>query len=396
MSLQSIKVELPPHNYFIYYLIKTSLGLIAAYTATQVSFNLREGYVELKGIVPQYFAKGLKELVSDVVGNVYGLRVNLTAGDVRRLSARRSGYVEGIKRGCIKRFAVDVDCILKSYAEWVNADPNLAIKELGRALSRFDNGYPQDPGSFSMLNPFLPEFVEGVRAFGATAGIRGSVLPGTALFRNMKIGIHTVFLGLLALRASRVFFDVNTGYTIHVLPSDYALINMDIRKLLGRDGEYVDIIGRLKALKNVTSDIVVLTYVSLIQSIDQEVEVFEILAGRNRWEIIGYGSRALHPLPRFISKLKGMGNRGEIALGKLRELIEKALAGNKTEVAETVVRSIYQALSGVIGVGNACYSIARATYANDDEERHRILRLRHMDVYTICEALEDTLEELGV
>ena len=395
----AVRIQLPPHNYFLYHLMKTSLCVIAAYTNVTPEFKLREGWVEFRNVVPTIFAQGLKTLIDDVVrNNQFGSPVRLTTGDARRLRSKRSGYVNTIVSPCVRR-EVDVDCILNNYVNWFIKDTTRSLNELSSALGVFRNGYPKDPGTYSVLGSFLPEFVEGLRVFGATEGVRGSVKPDAALFRNIKVGIHSIFLGLLGLRISRVFYERQRTYAVHLIPSDEAIElyarELGLNTLAGRDGRYSRIIKNLKRLRALTSDIVTLTYIALMQHTVGEVEVFELIAGVNRWEIINYGVRALHPLPSFIDELRNLGKRGEVALRKLQSLIINTLNNERTEIVEPVIRSIYQGLNGVMSVGEACYIISRLTYANDDEERQKLTGLTPIDVNTICEAMEGTLRRLS-
>jgi len=394
-----VRIQLPPHNYFLYHIMKTSLCVIAAYTNVMAEFRLREGWVEFKDVVPDIFAQGLKTLIDDVVKNNYfGLPVRLPTGDARRLKSKRSGYVSTVISPCVRK-EVNVDCILNNYVDWFIGNPSRSLNELSRALSIFRNGYPKDPGTYSVLGSFLPEFVEGLRVFGATEGVKGSIKPDAALFRNMKVGVHSIFLGLLGLRISRVFYEAQRAYAMHLIPSDEVIekcaTKLGLSSFAGRDGRYSNIIRNLRKLRTLTSDIVTLTYVALMQHTMGEVEVFELIAGVNRWEIIGYGVRALHPLPLFIDELRNLGRRGEVVLKKLQSLIVNTLNNERTDIVEPVIRSIYQGLNGIMGVGEVCYVISRLTYANDDEERRKLTGLTPLDVSTICEAIEGTLRRLS-
>ncbi len=391
----TLRVELPPRNYFLYHLMKTSLSVIASYTNVNPEFKLHEGLVTFKDVVPDAFARGLSDLVEDVKKDVYGMRVRLPRGDAVRLKSRRAGYVSEVLGNCVSKVAVDVDCILSNYVRWFSKDPAKALDELNRALAMFKDGYPNDPGTFSALGSFLPEFVEGLRIFGATEGAQSSVKPSTALFRNIKVGVHAVFLGLLGLRISRVFYDRQRFYAVHLMPSDEAIgeysRKVALTSFTGKNGAYVKMLRNLRRLRNLASDITLLTLISIMQGVEGEVEVFELLAGANRWEIITYGARALQPLPKLVDELRRLGNRGDVVLRKLHSLIINALNNDMTDVAEAVTRSIYQGLTGVVSVGEACYNISRVTYANDDEGRHRVTGLVPIDVYTLCEAMANVV-----
>ncbi len=391
----TVRIELPPRNYFLHHLMKTSLSVIASYTNVNPDFRLHEGFIMFKNVVPDAFARGLGNLIEDIKNDVYGMRVWLPRGDAVRLKSKRGGYVGEVLDNCVSKVAVDVDCILSNYVNWFSKNPMKALDELNRALNTFRDGYLNDPGTFSALGSFLPEFVEGLRIFGATEGAQSSVKPNTALFRNIKVGVHTVFLGLLGLRISRVFYDRQRLYAVHLMPSDEAIgeysRKVGLSSFTGREGTYTKMLRALRRLRNLASDITLLTLISIMQGVEGEVEVFELIAGANRWEILTYGVRALQPLPKLVDELKRLGDRGNITLKKLHSLIINALNNDMTDVVEAVIRSIYQGLTGVVSIGEACYNISRVTYANDDEDRHRIADLAPIDVYTLCEAMANVI-----
>ena len=207
----SLSFALPPRNTLFNLALSASLSLLASYISPDLKPVIGAGKLEL----PYRPSDGeLCEAIQGFVGELtegeYGLAPPLgpdfaRLGDLRDFLSKATGASVELR----------VDSLLDAYAKYACelAKRGQLVNELEKAFGVFEDGYPNDAQicDVPMLTTLAPEFMEGVRVLG---GVGLGAVPSRYAFSRMRVGPHSVCLGIAGLWATLAAAQDNLLYFV--------------------------------------------------------------------------------------------------------------------------------------------------------------------------------------
>ena len=375
-----ISIALPPEETFLNLTLKTSLSFIASYAGAEISFEGGHCHINIKD--DQVLLNAIKDYMKDLEHGKYGYEPWIIP-DRQRLKGLQNQW--RIRNVSTKNLTKN---LLNAYIQYIEklARSGLLIKEISVSLSSFNKkGYVNDSIRINvpMLNRLLPEFMESMRVIGG-AGF-GSV-PEKLKFSQLVLGPHSTCLGLMGVWTS--FFFTDGQVECFVFPGKsvarYSVTHVqDARKGLEK------ILGRLKG-KPPTSPYPMALIVSLsttgIPSTARSYTLVVKMRGGRRVELLEF-NRPLSSgnLMEFSDRLR------EEIRDKLLNVTSLALnrvGSPMVSVALRICEAIVLAAEGVIHPLEAAYTIARLSYAQENEEVRRRIGLAPSHVEEVLKALK--------
>jgi hypothetical protein len=213
----SMSFALPPRNTFFNLALSASLSLLASYISPNLKPVIGAGKLELPYRPSDgELCEAIQGFVGELVKGEYGLAPPLDPDarpSGRKKRARLSSLQEFLSKITGSSVVLKADSLLNAYAKYACelARKGQLVHELGRALSVFRDGYPNDAQicDVPMLITLAPEFMEGVRVLG---GVGLGAVPNRYSFSRMRVGPHSVCLGIAGLWATLVAAQDNLLY----------------------------------------------------------------------------------------------------------------------------------------------------------------------------------------
>jgi hypothetical protein len=205
----SMSFALPPRNTFFNLALSASLSLLASYISPDLKPVIGAGKLELPYRPSDgELCEAIQGFVGELVKGEYGLAPPLGPD-----FARLGGLRDFLSKATGASVELRAESLLDAYAKYACelAKGGQLVAELGRALSEFKDGYPNDAQicDVPMLTTLAPEFMEGVRVLGGV-GLRA--VPSGYAFSRMRVGPHSVCLGIAGLWAALVAAQDNLLY----------------------------------------------------------------------------------------------------------------------------------------------------------------------------------------
>jgi hypothetical protein len=195
----SLSFALPPRYTFFNLALSAGFTLLASYISPDLMPVVGAG----KLILPyrpsdEELCRAIKDFVGELAKGEYGLAPPL-GPDFARLDDLRD-FLSKVVGATVELRA---ESILDAYAKYACelAKRGQLVSELERALSVFENGYPNDAQicDIPMLTTLAPEFMEGVKVLG---GVGLGAVPDRYAFSKIRVGPHSVCLGVAGLWAT--------------------------------------------------------------------------------------------------------------------------------------------------------------------------------------------------
>jgi len=194
-----LSFALPPRYTFFNLALSAGFTLLASYISPDLMPVVGAG----KLILPyrpsdEELCRAIKDFVGELAKGEYGLAPPL-GPDFARLDDLRD-FLSKVVGATVELRA---ESILDAYAKYACelAKRGQLVSELERALSVFENGYPNDAQicDIPMLTTLAPEFMEGVKVLG---GVGLGAVPDRYAFSKIRVGPHSVCLGVAGLWAT--------------------------------------------------------------------------------------------------------------------------------------------------------------------------------------------------
>jgi hypothetical protein len=195
----SLSFALPPQNTFFNLALHAGLTLLASYISPDLMPVVGAGKLILHyRPSDEELCRAIKDFVSELAKGEYGLAPPL-GPDIARLNSLRD-FLSKVAGATVEPRA---ESILDAYAKYACelAKRGQLVSELERALSVFEDGYPNDAQicDIPMLTTLAPEFMEGVKVLG---GVGLGAVPDRYAFSKIRVGPHSVCLGVAGLWAT--------------------------------------------------------------------------------------------------------------------------------------------------------------------------------------------------
>jgi hypothetical protein len=205
----SFSFALPPRNTLFNLALSASLTLLASYISPDLKPVIGAGRLVLPyRPKDEELCRAIQDFVGELAKGEYGLAPPL-GPDYARLDGLRD-FFSKVTGATVEQRA---ESLLDAYAKYACelAKGEQLVVELERALSIFENGYPNDAQicDVPMLTTLAPEFMEGVRVLGGV-GLRA--VPDRYAFSKIRVGPHSVCLGVAGLWATLMAAQENLLY----------------------------------------------------------------------------------------------------------------------------------------------------------------------------------------
>ncbi len=373
-----LRVELPPEGTTLNYALRTALLFLASYMGVNAEINGR--IIEIDVPSEEALLDAVNSFIDDLAMRIYGLEPSL---------AMDRGRLGGLAKflGVGRPLAHEILDGYRNYLRKLHEQGKL-LDELQRALSRFEQGYPEDRAihDVPLLNRLAPEFMEGMRALG---GVGLGSVPAAYQFRQYRIGPHSACLGIAGLWTALAYTDGTTEY--YVFPSlGRALARAASASLLQQVKESQRrILGRIRG-RPLTSPLIVALIIALSTAgASHEARGYELLTmmstGR-RAELVEAG------LPLSSSLLFEFADRvaaesedsKERLVNFFASALSKAASSWLQEAALKTANAVFLALECVIPASSVAYVLGR--YVSADTKGQT--RLRRRDIEVMVKAIE--------
>jgi hypothetical protein len=406
-----MSLALPPRNTLFNLALSASLTLLASYISPDLKPVIGAGRLVLPyRPKDEELCRAIQDFVGELARGEYGLAPPL-APDFARLGGLRD-FLSKVAGAAVELRA---ESLLDAYAKYACelAKRGQLVAELEGALSVFEDGYPNDAKvcDVPMLTTLAPEFMEGVRVLG---GVGLGAVPDRYAFSKMRVGPHSVCLGIAGLWATLVAAQDNLLY--FAMP--YTPTAVPVRAEDRRDAQK----RQMRVLRNCVPRSVPLLVLAValstagISDPARRTVLVVVQRGGRRVDLLEQGlPLSLDTALLFADQLhledqkrRGEGEREEGVVPKLLNLVAAGLrepppgardaqcAQRLHEVGLRVGQLLYLALTRVIEPYEVRYELARLLYAQSDLSfedcaRRRGAFLTPDDVELVVSAAEKAL-----